>query len=336
MIESILPASEEEWLKLRVKDITSTESSALFGVCPYTTEFELWHQKKNAQVVSYEENAFTLWGKRLQDAIAYGVAADNGWKIRKMSEYIRDPELRMGASFDFSIESTVCECGHKYSEHSNVGNCVTCSNCVRYKGVGERGLLEIKNVFGMIFKDQWLEDDEGNLEAPPHIEIQVQHQLAITGRAFAYIAALVSGNKIVLLKRTPDEVIINAIRTRIADFWYKIKTDTPPKPDFAKDAEFISSLFGYAEPGKVFDARGNEDFALLVTKYKELGEASRAAEAARKTIKARLLQEIKDAEKVVGDGWTISTGTVGPAEIEAYTRAPYRIFRPNFPRGKKE
>lgn len=323
-IETIVPENEQAWLALRVKDITSTESSALFGVCPYTTEFELWHQKKNSQAVEYEENAFTLWGKRLQDAIAYGVAADNGWKIRKMNEYMRDPQLRMGASFDFSIE------GVKSIEEMN--HQMTATQVEARWIRDEKGLLEIKNVFGMVFKDQWLEDDDGNLEAPPHIEIQVQHQLAVTGRSFAYIAALVSGNKIALIKRTPDPVIIKAIRSRIADFWYKVASNTPPKPDFAKDSEFIASLYGYAEPGKVFDARGNEDFSLLVTKYKELGDAARAAEATRQTIKARLLQEIQDAEKVIGDGWTISAGTVGPAEIEAHTRAAYRLFKPNFPK----
>lgn len=326
-IESILPASEEEWLKLRVKDVTSTESSALFGVCPYTTEFELWHQKKNAQVVAYEENAFTLWGKRLQDAIAYGVAQDNGWTIRKMGEYIRDPELRMGASFDFSIEDVSDgELNHVKKNGTAVFDKISV-------GVG---LLEIKNVFGMIFKDQWLEDEDGNLEAPPHIEIQVQHQLAVTGRSFAYIAALVSGNKIELIKRTPDALIIKAIRDRIVDFWYKIANNTPPKPDYAKDSEFIASLFGYAEPGKIFDARGNEDFSLLIEKYRELGESEKACKETRATIKARLLQEIQDCEKVIGDGYTISAGTVGPAEIEAYTRKPYRMFKANFPRNKKE
>lgn len=316
MIEIIHPKDEDEWLKLRTKDITSSEVAALFGMSSYITEFELYHRKKQGKVVIQEEEQWTKWGKRLQDSIAAGVAEDQGWKIRKMTEYIRDPELRMGASFDFEINGKIVDERIVGGEQSTTG------------------LLEIKNVFGMIFKDQWLEDDEGNLEAPPHIELQVQHQLAVSGRPFAYIAALVGGNQIELIKREPVPEIIAEMKRRIKNFWDNVDSGTPPVIDLNRDADFISSMYGYAEPGKVYDARGVEVFKELCVKHKEMGDAIKELEASRQAIKTRLLMEVGDAEKVLGDGFSISAGTVGPVDV-AFRREGFRLFKINWPRGKK-
>lgn len=334
MIETIHPNNEQEWLELRVKDITSSEVAALFGLSSYVTKFELFHRKRDAKVVVQESSEWKKWGQRLQDSIAAGVAEDEGWKIRKMTEYMRDTELRMGSSFDFSIEGLTKITGSENDDGGIAPVIIDKTAEIMEREGMIKGLLEIKNVFGMIFKDQWLEDEEGNLEAPPHIELQVQHQLAVSGRSFAYIAALVGGNQIKLIKREPNEKIISAIKEKIAEFWYAVKTNTPPRVDFSQDADFINSLYGYAEPGKVFDARGNDDFLALCQKHKELGDAAKAAEAAREAIKTRLLLEVKDAEKVIGDGFTISAGTVGPADI-AFRREGYRLFRLNWPRKKK-
>ena len=97
--QSIISNNEQEWLALRLEDITSTEVSALFNLSPYQTEFELWHRKKNKEIVTIEANQRMKWGTRLQDSIARGIAEDNGWNVRRMDEYVRIPELRIGSSF---------------------------------------------------------------------------------------------------------------------------------------------------------------------------------------------------------------------------------------------
>lgn len=318
MIETIHPATEEEWLNLRTKDITSSECAALFGCSPYLTAFELWHRKKEGKVVSAEWNQPMIWGTRLQDAIAEGVAKDNGWTVRKMTEYMRDPALRMGSSFDFEINGNIVE-------ERIIGG-----------SWGTNGILEIKNVYGMIFKDQWLENDDGSLEAPPHIEIQVQHQLAVSGRAFAIIAALVDGNKVVLIKRTPDQEIINAIKFKVLEFWDSIDKNTPPPPNFQEDSGFISKLYGFAEPGKVLSAHGDAEIESLAAEHKKFLEMENVAKAGKEAMKAKLLMKIGDAEKVVANGFSITAGMVGPTLIEAYERSGFRAFRINWPRGKKK
>lgn len=301
-IETIHPRDERHWHELRAQDITSTEVSALFGISPYLTEFELWHRKKDGAIVTIDQNERMLWGDRLQDAIANGIASDQGWKIRRMSEYIRTPLQRMGASFDYEIDTN---------------------------GDGPAGLLEIKNVDSLAFRQGWIENDSG-IEAPPHIEIQVQHQLAVSERRFAYIGALVGGNRLGLIRRERNKEQIEIIMKRVLGFWHSIRTGREPTPDFARDAEFISRLYGSAEKGKFFDARKNDRILNLVREYRGFADDIKALDAKRAEIKAEILATVGDCEKVLGEGFSISAGVVAATRVEAFDKKSYRNFRVNY------
>lgn len=299
--EIIAPRDEAHWLELRSQNINSTESPALLGLSPYLTHYELWHRHANKISQPFELTERITWGKRLQDAIAKGVAEDNGWHdARPMPEYMRYPRMRMGASFDWAI--------------------------------GDQGLLEVKVVDSLQFRDNWVEDDDGNIEAPPGIELQVQHQLAVSGRQFAFIAALVGGNRIVLLERVADKDIMNHLAAKVVAFWSSVDMKQEPKPDFIKDAAFIAKLYGYAEPGKVKDASAG--ITDLAKAYAHWAAAEKEASEQKASLKAQMLMEIDDAEKVIGDGFSISAGTVDEKLIESYTRKSYRNFRVNWKKEK--
>lgn len=286
--------SREAWLAARSVDITSTDVSALFGISPYLTHFELWHRKKNGTLVEFETTERMLWGIRLESAIAAGIAADQKWDLRPMKEYMRLPELRMGSSFDFEING--------------------------------KGILEIKNVDSLAFKQGWEIDENEKVEIPLHIEIQVQHQLAVSGKEYAYVGVLVGGNHVVLARRDPDPAIIDGIKAKVSDFWKSIDAGIAPNPDFQKDAGFIAKLYRFAEPGKIMECVDNKEVAQLCADYRSLSEHIKSLDEKKDAIKARLLMAIGDAEKVLGGEWTISAGMIGPAQI-SYERKPYRNFR---------
>lgn len=294
----IKPESQEAWHGLRAQDITSTESSALFGLSPYATHFELWHRKKNKEIVMIDDNERMRWGRRLQDAIAYGIAEDNGWECEPMSEYMTIPQIKMGSSFDFRM----------IDDRNRIG------------------MLEIKNVDYLVFRDKWLVNDDGSIEAPEHIEIQLQHQLHVSEYEWGVIGVLVAGNQPKVLIRERDHEVGNAIESRIRAFWKSIEENKEPKPTFPPDAEFVSKLYGYAEPGKVLNAIGNADILKLCQQYKEASQREKEASEDKQTAKAQLLMLMGEHEKCLLDGYGISAGMVGPAEI-AYTRDGYRSFR---------
>lgn len=278
MTTEIIPyTSQEAWLEARKQDVTSTESAALFGMSPYLTRYDLWHRKKTGVVPEFKTNDRMKWGNRLEAAIAHGIAEEQGWTVKPMKEYFRDPDLRMGSSFDFVITS-----------------------------LGEPVHLEIKNVDYLAFRDGWLEHDDGSIEAPEHIEMQVQHQMAVSGFRRAFIGAFIGGNRGVVIERERDEDVIAAIRAKVREFWSSVDQGQEPEPVLPGDAEAIIRLNQYARPGKVLSASDDAVLNALLEEYKAASAAEKNAKEDKEVAKAMIFQHIGDAEKVLADHWTVS------------------------------
>jgi len=330
-------ATEAEWLAARKLDLTSTECAGLFGVGVYDnarTPYELFHVKTGKVApVPFESNDRTIWGNRLEAAIAAGIAEDCGLIAEAFKVYMRIPELRMGSSFDFKITGIV--------EHFEGDE--TARDMFRKHGPG---ILEIKNVDGMQFKRAWIDDGEV-IEAPPHIEMQVAHQLEVADLGWAIIAPLVGGNTPKVVIRERDLAIGNAIRLAAAEFWNMVDHGTAPAPDFYKDGDVISRIY-VNNDGSTIDLSSNERLAAVCAAYKAAGADAKVADERKKAAKAEILTIIDQAKSVIVDGakisagtnkesyrcydraagerWTISKSIVPAAAIEA-TVAPFRNVR---------
>lgn len=304
---TIEPESEQHWLYLRTQDLTSTDVAALFGLSPYKALFELWHEKKSGEIVRLTENERMRWGRRLESAVAEGIAADMGWAIRPMKEYVRVPESRIGSSFDFRILTHLPADG----EHR--------------RDLDTDAILEIKCVDFRAFRDGWTVEDD-YIEAPPHIEIQVQHQMLISGLRRAYIGVMVGGNRIEVIERQADDAVHAGIIAKAAEFWQSIADNRAPEPVMPDDAQAVIRMYQFAEPGRVLDARGDDRIASLLREYHRLRREASDLNELADVHKAELLQIIGEAEKVISDVGTVSAGIVGPATV-SYERKPYRMFK---------
>lgn len=318
----IHPASEEAWLALRTLDVTSTESAALVGLHKRLTPFELYQRKVGAYVEAFEETERTKWGLRLQDPIARGIAEDYGVKVRRLNCYARhDSGARMGASFDYEIVG-IDDRGPDYLRQL--------ADLYHENGPG---LLEIKNVDGLVFRNDWLSDDDG-IEAPAYIEVQLQHQLEVMDREWGVIAALVGGNQPIVIARRRDREVGKALVDRINLLWRQVEHQTPPDPDFRRDLKVIAKLYGYADPDKVLDASDDEALSDLLLRHYELGQQIKTLTEDRDALKAEALTKIGTAEKVLlKGGYTLSAGVIGPSEYTV-KRSGYRNFRVNKPSKK--
>jgi putative phage-type endonuclease len=308
----LFPKTEKEWLELRHLYVSSTESAALFGLSPYSTAYELAVSKKEP-LKEFAPNERMAWGLRLQEAIAKGISEDYGVKVRRVRGYSVNPNCNMGASFDYEIVGLL----ENYCTETN-------DPMLRqmYKDLGP-GILEIKNVDYYIFKQQWKTED-GQLEAPAHIEIQVQHQLHCIERRWGVMGVLVGGNDTQLVLRERDEEVGASIERKVGDFWASLGRGEMPPVKLPEDVEIIRRLYMGSTPGKVMDSQGDDEIKEMCKNYREAMECRDAHENARKSIGARLLMKIGDAEKVLVDGYGISAGTVGETVIESYTRKSYR------------
>ena len=307
MRETLIPASHEDWLAMRRNDVTSTETAALFGLSPYATAFEVWHRKKDDEEPAFEDTERMAWGRRLESAIAEGVAADQGWTVEPFKSYMRDPELRLGSSFDYRIVDPV-------------------------RG---DGILEIKNVDKFAYGRSWIDDGSGEIEAPEHIELQVQHQMEVAELDYAYIAALVGGNEIRLLSRQRDRVIGAAIRTKVADFWASIESGTPPAPDYERDYDrIVRNSLGHVEDVTI-DA--DDQLEALLEELRDVQAFRKESESKEKALKAQILERVGPASRVQCKFGTLACGVTKPNQGKLVTadmvgtyinsRAGFRVFR---------
>ena len=334
---TVTHATEAEWLAARKLDLTSTECAGLFGVGVYDnarTPYELFHVKAGLVApIPFESNDRTIWGNRLEASIAAGIAEDCGLIAEPFKVYMRIPELRMGSSFDFKITGIV--------EHFEGDQAAR--DMFRKHGPG---ILEIKNVDGMQFKRAWVDDGEA-IEAPPHIEMQVAHQLEVADLGWAIIAPLVGGNTPKVVIRERDLAIGNSIREAAAAFWRQVDSGTAPAPDFYKDGDVISRIY-LNNDGSTVDLSDNARLAAACAAYKAAGADAKVAEERKKAAKAEILTIIDQAKSVIVDGakisagtnkesyrcydraagerWTISKSVVPATSIEA-TVAPFRNVR---------
>lgn len=185
----------KQWLDDRKQDLTSTDIASLFGVGRMTYE-ELLNHKRNKTTQDFQKNERCDWGLVLQDAIAGKFAEENNWKLKRMDEYIRIPDLRLGSSFDYEV---------MYEEEDD-------------KVVHE--ILEIKNVDYFEYKKDWHQGFE--IEAPAHIELQLQHQLLVSGFNVGYIGVLIGGNQGIVLKREANKRVHEAILKKAEKFWKEV------------------------------------------------------------------------------------------------------------------
>ncbi len=309
--------SEAAWLELRAQDLTSTDVAALFNVSPYLTYFDLWHRKHDQATVPFQMNDRVKWGSRMEAVIATGIAEDQGWMVRPMKEYIRLDGLRLGSSFDF------CILGGLDVPTEDAPIVVTADGTPYLFPVS---LLEIKAVDWLQHKQKWIVHEDGEIEAPLHIELQVQHQMLVSGVPRAKLGVMIGGNQVQLLTREAIPDYQQMILQKAAAFWQSVDDHVEPSPDFPEDLDTVKRLYGYGDPGKYLEASDDAEIRALCEDYVAAAAAVKEAEALKDTAKGKLLMAIGECSKVTCGLFTISAGMVAEAEV-AYTRAPYRNFR---------
>ena len=277
----------EAWLKERAPNVNSTESPALFGMSPWSSEFKLYHDKLAGGIDEIPENWRMTVGKVIESAIAELFTEKTGVEVVPFKEYLQDSEARIGSSFDF-------------------------------KTADNEAIVEIKNVDSLQFKRLWTESSKGVIEeAPAHIEAQVQHQMEVADMDTCYICAFVGGNELSICKRARDRVVGQVIRQKVAAFWQRVDARDEPDPNMPMDASFLIQLYSTAG-GNIIEATA--EMQGLMIEYVEAQKAFKAAEEVKKVIKANLLHLVGDADGVIGeDGYKLSckqTRDTPPTEIE--------------------
>ena len=151
-------------------------------------------------------------------------------------------------------------------------------------GVGEVQILECKTA-GINGARLWKDG------VPEYVQLQVHHQLAVTGKRAADVAVLLGGQHLEIHRIERDEVLIRNLVQLEREFWHFVETDTPPPADGSESADLALRCLYPQDAGNTVDF--SQDRTLSAT-FSDL-VALRDSIAEQEKLEAKLKQSLQQA-----------------------------------------
>ena len=203
-----------DWLEYRKQGIGGSDASVVCGINRYKSPVELWLDK-TGQLPPQEAGEAAYWGTQLEPFVRAEFTKRTGIEVCHKSELLQSEEY----PFMLANLDGVCEV-------PDVGTCIFEAKTASAYKAGE-----------------W-EDT-----IPDEYQLQIQHYMAVTGYAGAYIAVLIGGNTFRWKFVERDEELISMLIELEAAFWNHVQDLTPPPLD-GSDAStrFLSERFPNSKP----------------------------------------------------------------------------------------
>jgi putative phage-type endonuclease len=254
--------TRDEWLTVRKRGIGSSDAGAAVGLNPYQSPLELWMVKTGREGVlpkvdPNDETSPMYWGTLLEPIVAAHYTKRSGNRVRRINAVL---------------------------QHRDVDKAWMLANVDREViGAPDVQILECKTA-GEFGARLWRDS------VPEYVVCQVQHQLAVTGKAAADVCVLICGQEIRIYRIERDDALIARLIELERRFWQFVETDVPPPADGSESADRALRCLYPGTGGTVDftdDRRLSSVFADLV--------AVRAAIEQRETQEALLKQTIVQA-----------------------------------------
>jgi len=268
--------SRDDWLKVRKNGIGSSDAAAAVGLNPYKSQLELWMEKtgRDAGLPKPDPNDDTspmYWGTLLEAFVAAHYTKKSGNRIRKVNAVLQHPEHAwMLANLDREVTGTT-----------------------------DVQILECKTA-GMNGAKLWREG------VPEYLQLQVLHQLAVTGKQTADVAVLVCGNEFRIYRIERDESMIARLIELEAQFWQHVESDTPPAADGSDSAATALQALYPQDDGAILDL--SDDVGMSAAFADLISVRASIAEQAKleATLKQSIQQRMGNTSKAVFEGGDVS------------------------------
>ena len=215
----------EDWLDVRQHGIGSSDAAAAIGLNPYKSALELWVEKTGRgdrlpQVDPHDEESPMYWGNILEPIVAAHYTKRTGNRVRKLNAVLQHPDpdkAWMLANIDREVI-----------------------------GVPEVQILECKTA-GINGSRLWKDG------VPEYVQLQVMHQLAVTGKQAADVAVLIGGQHLAIHRIERDETMIRQLIELESQFWGYVQRDEAPPADGSDSAELALRCLFPADAGTTLD-----------------------------------------------------------------------------------
>ena len=262
-----------QWLAVRQGGIGSSDAAAAVGLNPYKSQLDLWLEKTGRTTAKEETTGMDdpcYWGTLLEPYVATAYQQKTGRKVRRVNAVLQHPTFNfMLANLDREVVGSpdvqILEC----------------------KTAGEFG--------SRLWKDG----------VPEYVQLQVQHQLAVTGNAAADVAVLLCGQKLEIHRIERDDEVIARLVVLETTFWQCVEQDVPPAADGSESAaRALRQLYAGNDTTLDFgqDESLCETFKTLSALKAEMEEKARLAEQCKQTIQ----QAMGDASRARFQGGEVT------------------------------
>jgi putative phage-type endonuclease len=296
-ITPVWDCTEEEWLELRTHGIGGSDAGTVCGVNKYNSPYALWAEKTGVVKRDFEGNDATKWGHRLERIIAEAYAEDYNQAVVSWPVILTSIEPGfefMFANLDFLVVDP--------SEQFPAGKVTDWKREEWPEGV--QSILEVKTsgIASPGTGHLWANDS-----VPESYQLQTTHYGFVTGVQSIIFAALLPPRGLEVRCPVWDEEMAQNLAIVEANFWNLVETLTPPDVDGSEATEATQQrLYPRHVVGKSIE--GGSELAELWTEFSDAKKAAEEADKKRKTLRARILELVGDAE----------LGLVGGAPILSY------------------
>lgn len=291
----ILPwdAPREAWLAARTPAITATDITALCGLHPYLSAWEVYQEKVGRPVPDTAGEAAEI-GVALEPFLA------EMWEKRDEGR----PTTRVGL---------LAHGEHDWMRCSPDRLAVSAPMFPRYDWENVDGVVELKTALG------WAALDYDEDTVPDRHVFQVMWQLAVTGLPRAWLVALAGPSLKTYVIERDQQLIDDLMEIGHRFLTENVERRRAPAPDGSDRLAKILGKRWEAEPGKTVVLNPAEFWPLRVDAQKAAAEV-KAAKARETEAKNAIRLLMGDAEAAVIDGDTVATWKAG--QRAGYTVAP--------------
>lgn len=253
----------EDWLAVRKQGIGSSDAAAAVGLNPYKSQLELWLEKTGRdtslpKLDPQDEESPAYWGNVLEPIVAWHYSKRSGKRVRRINAVLQHPDPKLSWML------------------ANIDREVI--------GADDVQILECKTA-GINGARLWKEG------MPEYVQLQVMHQLAVTGKQAADVAVLLGGQHLEIHRIERDESMIARLIDLERLFWDYVVSDTPPPADGSASAEKALRCLYPEDNGQTLDFSQHTE---LASTYLEL-KAVRQRIAQQETREAQLKQVLQQA-----------------------------------------
>ena len=261
--------SRDDWLEVRKGGIGSSDAAAAVGLNPYKSQLELWMEKTGRdallpQTDPNDETSPMYWGILLEPIVAAHYTKRTGRKVRRVNAVLQHPRHAwMLANLDREVLNTP-----------------------------DVQILECKTA-GMNGARLWKDG------VPEYVQLQVLHQLAVTGAQAADVTVLICGQELQIHRIERDERMIAQLIDLERRFWHYVETDQQPPADGSDSADTALRCLYARDSGQTLDL--SDDLVMSATFSDLLSVRQTLADKARleAELKQRIQQHMGEATKAV-------------------------------------